>query len=120
MRLNELFSSGNEMKDKLRQAALDIITPFMGQDLPFVTVQQVIEGLRNRRLGITIDRSLLMNLLNPDEVNGIAKIEGDRIYLQNAEGAAHTQTEEPGADTDEKPDHVTNMAQQGAKKSMEK
>ena len=100
MRLFELFPEADdnaddakpddsgEMMQQLRQSALDLITPILGQNVPFVTVQQVIDGLSAARFGVVITPGLVMDILNPDQVKAVSKIEGDRIYLNK-----------PGVDT---------------------
>lgn len=115
MLLNELFDTG-EMTEQLRQAALDYLTPFIAQNVPFVTIQQMIEALRNADLGLVINRALIMQLLDPTEVQAIDKIEGDRIYLASPE------SEEREVDKDEQQqdqDHVADMAQNQAKQNLQ-
>lgn len=84
MYLTELFSDegGMTVSDHLKQAALDLLIPLAGQKVEFATVGQVIDALRQRRPGIVIDRAMVMDLLNPNKVKLVKKIEGDRIYLQ--------------------------------------
>ena len=117
MLLCEIFSTGGEMKDQLRQAALDIITPFVGQDLPFITVQQVMDALRRRDLGIMIDRGLILDVLNPDEVKAVDKIQGDHIILAKPDGEDKP-GEDDQADQQKNDDHVTDMAQQAAQTAV--
>lgn len=132
MRLFELFSSGNDMMMQLRQDALDVITPYLGQKVPFITVNQVIDGLRSSSdSGIMIDRSLVMDLLDPDEVKAVDKIEGDRIYLADPQGNAQAlDVEDKEKDQDKvadmaknqtkkQQDQVANMAQDQAKKQTQ-
>lgn len=75
------FNPDGEMQQQLRQAALDLITPLLGQNVPFVTMQQVIDGLSGSRFGIVITPAIIMSVLNPDDVKAVEKIQGDRIYL---------------------------------------
>jgi hypothetical protein len=82
MRLDELFNSGESIKSSLQQATIDILTPLLANKVPFVTIQSVIDNLRTSRPGIVIDRALMMNILDPNQIRSISKIEGDRIYLQ--------------------------------------
>lgn len=115
MLLFELFDSNGDMMQKLRQEALNFITPLIGQDIPFVTVQQVTDALKNDQFGITINRGLVMQILNPDEVKAVSKIEGDRIYMNEPDT-----TREVGPDEAEKDqDHVNDMAQKQASKSVQ-
>ena len=98
---------------RLRQEALDIITPLLGQRVPFITVQQIIDALRSSDQGIVIDRELVMQLLNPDEVKAVSKINGDRIFLAKSAGPAHEGDKEKDAK------QVAKAAQQQAKKETE-
>lgn len=82
MKLFELFSEPMKIGDRLKQAALDLLTPMAGQKVEFATIGQIIDELRQQRPGIVIDRALVMDLLSPDKVELVKKIEGDRIYLQ--------------------------------------
>lgn len=115
MLLIELFDNGGVMTNRLRQAALEVITPLLGERVPFITVQQIVDALRNQNLGLVIDRALVMKLLDPNEVQAVAEIKGDRIYLakpeppdqeQNAEGKQKQQAD------------VSKAAQQQAKKEV--
>ncbi len=83
MRLDELFGNDDAMTEteRLRQAALDLLIPLVGQKVPFVTVQTIIDQLRQMQPGILVDRALLVKILDPDVVKAVSKIEGDRIYL---------------------------------------
>ncbi len=115
MLLRELFDTGGDLLQQLRQEALNFITPLMGQDIPFVTVQQVIDTLSNDQFGIVINRPLVMKILDPDQVKAIGKIEGDRIYLQKPEEVDRE------VDIDDKvkdQEHVKDTAQQQAKKNV--
>jgi len=57
-----------------------------------------------------------MDLLNPDEVEAVDKIEGDRIYLANPETSAQALD----ADDEQKnQEHVTDMASDQAKKTLQ-
>ena len=104
------------MTEQLRQAALDYLTPLMGQGVPFVTVNQMIEALRNSHFGIVINRPMIMDILDPDQVEAIDKIEGDRIYI----GAPEMDSREVDAeDAEQDQDHVQDMAQNQAKKSIQ-
>jgi len=115
MLLFELFNPG-AMTEQLRQAALDYLTPFLGQNVPFVTIDQLIDALRHDEFGIIISRPMVMDLLNPDEVEAVDKIEGDRIYLANPETSAQALD----ADDEQKnQEHVTDMASDQAKKTLQ-
>lgn len=117
MLIYELFDdSGGDMMNQLRQEALDFITPLLGQDIPFVTVQQVIDALRSDKFGIVINRSLVMQILNPDQIKAVSKIEGDRIYLAYPENPSH---EVDADDREKEQEQVGDMAQKQAAKNIQ-
>lgn len=116
MKIFELFDKGGKMMDKMRQAVLDIITPLVSQDVPFITVQQVMDGLRHINLGVTIDRGLVMMILDPDEVKSIDRIEGDRIYFSPTSDGDNVDYSEENEEKNKK--HVDDMALKQANKNM--
>lgn len=82
MLLRELFDDRPvNVVDDLRSLVIDVLTPLAAGNIPFVTVQQIVDRLREARSGVRVDRNLIMTILNPDEVKIVKKIEGDRIYL---------------------------------------
>lgn len=96
-----------EMLRRLRQAALDVIAPLLGQNVPFVTMKQMIDALSDARSGIVINPALVMQILDPDTVKAVSKIEGDRIYLQAPTGIEHDVDQDQKKRDDE---HVSDMA----------
>jgi hypothetical protein len=94
MRLLELFPDSADqdgqqdvpsegvMTQKIRQAALDVITPYLGSNVPFVTMQVLIDRLSSARFGIVITPALIQQILDPNQVKAIDRIEGNRIYLE--------------------------------------
>jgi len=116
VRLNELFpTEDTSMSNTLQQAAMDMLVPMAGQRLPFVTVQQVIDELRNLQTGVAIDRAVIMDLLSPDNTKVVKKIEGDRIYLQTPN---NDQVEKAKEDEVRDAEKIKNRAQKQAKKEM--
>ena len=116
MLLRELFEDPGEMTKHLRQAALDYLTPLLSQNVPFVTIDQMIDALRHAQLGLVINRAMIMDILNPDQVQAVAKIEGDRIYLTQPDGEDRD-VDADKAEQDQQ--HVANMAADQAKKTLE-
>jgi hypothetical protein len=114
MFLCELF---DDMTEQLRQAALDYLTPLLATNVPFVTINQMLEALRNRHLGVIVTREILLDVLNPDQVEAVSKIEGDRIYLGGEDSETH---EVDAQDAEKEKAHVADMAQDQATKSVEK
>lgn len=81
MLLYELFAFDGDMMTQLRQRIMDHLTPMVAHNVEFVTIQDIEQTLRNAKTGMTIDRALIMQVLDPNEVKLVKKIEGDRIYL---------------------------------------
>lgn len=83
MLLRELFERDQEpsMLAQLRREALDMLTPRAAHRQKYVTVQEVIDHLRELQTGLAIDRGLIMDILDPDQVEIVSKIEGDKIWL---------------------------------------
>lgn len=80
MLLFELFSGG-DLTDGLKQAALDYLTPLIAHSVPYVTIQSMVDELRKLNSGLTIDRALILSILDPSKINIVSKIQGDRIYI---------------------------------------
>lgn len=87
MRFFELFEGldSNGITNEIRGSIVDILTPLASQGVNYVTVQQVLDALQNSGSGIQIDRSMIMQLLNPDSIKLIKSIEGDRINLDTGD-----------------------------------
>ena len=106
------------MTEQLRQAALDYLTPLLSENVPFITINQMIEALRHNDFGIVVNKPMIMELLDPDEVEAISKIEGDRIFLATPDTV--DQDREVSADDAEKDQaHVQDMAQGQAQQNLE-
>ena len=83
MLLCEIFDDNLNITNDIRQYVMDVLTPMVAAHVPFVTVQQVIDELRDMRTGVSIDRGLIMNILDPNKIKIIKKIEGDNIYFND-------------------------------------
>ena len=119
MLLLELFDDEKpkqgEMSQRLRQAALDYLIPFVSQNVPFVTINQVIEALGHSKFGLVINRAMVMELLDPQQVAAVSKIDGDRIFLSNPDDKA----QELDTDDEQKgKEHVADMALGQIKKTL--
>jgi len=116
MRLFELFDDGPlDVTEDIKQSLMDILTPMVASRVPFVTIQQIIEKLRQLRTGIIIDRNLIMTLLDPDKIKIISRIEGDRVYLSSPNSPDRSLGKD---DTEKEKEHVDDMAKKQAKKAM--
>ncbi len=118
MYLFELFDDGPlDVTDDIKERIMDILTPMVAQKVPFVTIQQILDKVNQLRTGITVDRNLIMTLMDPDKIKIIDKIEGDRVYLKNPDSPDRS----VGQDNREKEeDHLNKMAQKQAKKAIDK
>jgi hypothetical protein len=103
--------TSGKMFQRLRQAALDLITPSLGQNVPFVTMQQVVQGMSRQDTGIVMTPGLVMQLLDPEQVKAVKKIEGDRIYLARP-GMPDDDRETDEAQAAQDQQQVSNMANQ--------
>ena len=116
MLLCELFDENPlEVTDELKSDLMDVLTPMVAHEVPFVTVQQIIDKLRDMHTGIAVDRALIFNLLDPDQVKMVKKIEGDRIYLTQP---LPTDREVGEDDKEKEAEHVSDMATQQAQKNV--
>jgi hypothetical protein len=119
MRLNELFSDPPAKKhtvtDRLRDMAIDFLTPLVAHKVPFITVQQIVDELRRRRPGILVDRALVMSLLDPETIKSVKDIDGDRINLQQPESIEHA-VDDDGAQAEV--DKIKDMAKSKAQKDV--
>lgn len=80
MTLFELFA--DDIVEMLRSDAIDYLTPLAAKGVPFVTLQAIADKLASRDVGVEVDRTLLMRVLDPNAVPLITKIEGDKIYFE--------------------------------------
>ena len=115
MLLLELFDDSVDVTGDIKEALMDVLTPMVASRVPFVTIQQIIDKLSALRTGVSIDRNLIMTLLDPDKIKIIDKIEGDRVYLNNPNSPDRAVNQD---DKQKEKDHVNDMAQKQAQKSM--
>ena len=84
MLLSELFADDSvNIIDDLRALMKDVLVPLAANKVPYVTVQQVVDRLQEVRSGARVDRAMVMTVLDPNKVELVDKIEGDRIYLSS-------------------------------------
>ena len=118
MLLLELFADGPlDITDDIKEDLLDILTPFKAAGLEFVTIQAIIDKLGEARRGIVIDKNLIMTILDPDKIDIIDHIDGDRIYLDQ-DGPPDREIGHDDAEKEK--EHVDKMAKDKAKQSVAK
>jgi len=105
------------MMDSLRARLMDYLTPLVVRKVAYVTVTDIAETLREYRTGFTIDRSFIMELINPDEMKIVKKIEGDKVYLDFVEAA---NSEISAEEKQREEDKIKNTAAKQAKKELDK
>lgn len=116
MYLFELFDAGKEgMLSQLAQHVMDHITPMVAHDVEFVAVQDIQDNLTNARTGLVIDRALVMQILDPNKIKLIKKVEGDKVYLTTDRPSEVNKTED---DKLRDQDKVKKKAQKAAKKRL--
>jgi hypothetical protein len=119
MLLLELFDKkpekGGVVQD-LRDQMLDMLMPLATQGVPFVTIQAIVDKMKELNSGVSVDRALVMHVLDPAEVKMVSKIEGDRVYfgLDNDQNKAGEKEEEKNANK------VNDMAVSQAKNNLKK
>ena len=117
MRLDELFDDGPlNVTDDLAEDVMEILTPFAVAKVRYVTIQQIIDKLSQLGTGLSIDRGLIMDMLDPNKIKLVKKIEGDRIYLA-VPGSEQREVDDDQAEKDA--EHVSKQAAQQAQKSIQ-
>ncbi len=117
MKLSELFKPDGPMIEQLRNQVMDHLTPLVARGVEFVTVQDIQDTLTDNRTGLFIDRPLIMQILDPNVVKIIKKIQGDRIYLTG--GTVSPDTMKTKSDEEKDKDDIRQKASKQAKKSVE-
>lgn len=118
MRFYELFEGldSQGITNEVRGSIVDILTPLASQGVKYVTVQQVLDSLQNSGSGIQIDRSMIMQLLNPDTIKLISSIDGDRITLNNGDNGQFVSKKQK--DQKKQEDDINKAATDQAKKNI--
>ncbi len=117
MLLRELFEDfgSGDMITSLRQHVIDYLIPMVSHDVEFVTVDDVENSLRNSRTGLTIDRGLIMQLLDPTKMKIVKKVDGDRVYLSVTAAMASKSNDD---EAEKAADDLSDKATKQAKKSI--
>ena len=105
------------MLDTLRQQIMDYLTPLVAHKVDFVPIQDIEETLRSYRTGLTIDRGLVMELLDPNSMKLVKKIEGDKVYLNVIAAMNSAKT---ANDKQRDAEKVSDLATKQAKKEIGK
>lgn len=104
----------NSVVRNLRDQILDILMPLAAQGVPFITVQAVVDKMKELQSGIQVDRALVMHVLDPVEAKMVSKIEGDRIYFT----LSNPKDDEDQSEEQAQQDKVGDMAMKQAKDSI--
>ena len=115
MLLCEFLEKG--LMGTLRQQIMDYLTPLVAHEVDFVTVPDIENTLRDYRTGLTIDRGLVMELLDPNSMKLIKKIEGDKVYLNVVAAMTSAKTAD---DKQRDAVKITDKATKQAKKDIAK
>jgi hypothetical protein len=119
MFLFELFSSDEDanMMNDLRQSVIDMLIPMVANRVKEISVDQIIDYLQQSSSGMVVDRALVMQVIDPNKVGPIEKVEGDRVYL-DVVGSPDRLVDDDQKHDDE--EHIADLAVDTAKKSMRK
>lgn len=118
MRYYELFEDLDPygVSDQIANSVVDILTPLASNGVQYVTVQQVLDDLKNYGTGVSIDRSLLIQILDPNKIKLIKNIEGDRINLNNGDNGPEISQDDKEQQKSE--DDIKKTAASQAKKNI--
>jgi pyridoxine 5'-phosphate synthase PdxJ len=116
MRYHEIIREDNDAMDPVRNAVIDILTPLVSNGVQVVSVQQILDKLKDSDTGIAIDRSLLMQILDPDQVKIVKSIEGDRINLNTGNDGSQRAVTQKQQQSEQ--DKIKNTAADQAKKNI--
>ena len=120
MLLREFLDKDHDegMLSSLRQQVMDYLTPLVAHDVDSVSVQSIVDELTDFRSGLEIDRALVMQIMNPETMKLVKRIDGDTIYL-NIVAAM-----QPNAETQDQKERdaqtISNKAVTQAKKELGK
>ena len=119
MRLWELHYAPREqgMMDALRERLMDYFIPLVVRKVAYVSMSDIEEALNSYKTGFTIDRSFIMELIDPDHMKVVKKIEGDKIYLDVIQAANSESSAEEKEKEEEK---IKSTAAKQAKKEIKK
>jgi hypothetical protein len=117
MRLYEFLDSNQGMMDSLRQTVMDYLTPLVARKVSEISIQNIEDTLRSYDSGLTIDRGLMMELIDPDKMKLVKKITGDKIYLNALAAMNSASTQE---DKEKQADKLSDKATKQAKKEITK
>jgi hypothetical protein len=120
MRLHELFEDDDGdtgVVQELRDAILDMLTPLAAQGVQKVSIQAIIDKLRDVHSGVAIDRALVLHVLDPQQVKMITKIEGDSVFFNLPDP---TEREVSDEKAEQEQDHLKATAVDQAKANMKK
>ena len=103
MRLFELFSDqplnlGKELGNMIANA----LAPLVASGVPHVSVDAVIEKLRQANTGIRIDRGMAIQLCDPTVMHFVKAIEGDKLILNEPSFDKAAETEDHAEKKQEK------------------
>ena len=117
MLLRELFEDigSGDMMTGLRAQVIDYLIPMVSHDVDFVTVQDIETMLRDARTGLTIDRGLVMQILDPTKTKMVKKVEGDKVYLSVTASMNNSASDD---EQEKAADDLTSKATQQAKKNI--
>lgn len=119
MRLFELFDDEpSDLVGQLRTDMIDMLLPLFANGVDHVTIQQLVDKMKEKPNGMVIDRALVTQVLDPENVKLISKIEGDKVFFKQPEDG-----ELRKVDQDEKQkekDRLSDKAKKQAKKEIKK
>lgn len=115
MLLCELFADSSDYIEKMRASLMPTLIPLAAHKVGYVTIQSIMDKMRKKHTGMVIDRNLVMDVLDPQKVKLVDRIEGDRIYLSFPEENLRKVTDDQ---TELDAERVEDAAQKQAMKAI--
>ena len=83
MLLFELYGDNDDTDviKQLRDDIVDLLIPLAAHKVPFVSVDKIVDKMREQRTGFEITKDLVFQVLDPNKVAIINRIEGDKVYF---------------------------------------
>jgi hypothetical protein len=116
MLLYELFEEAEDgMIAQLRQHVMDHVLPMVAHDVESVPIQDIQDKLTNLKTGLSIDRAIVQQILDPTKIKMIKKVEGDLVYFETI-----PQQDTPNASEQEQERQAQHMQKRASKEAVDK
>lgn len=113
MKLFELFEPRrNSMARELKNAILDILTPLSSHGAKEVSLQRIVDDLRQLDFGIELTPETLKDYIDPDHISFVTGVDDTTVYMNGA--AAPEQSDMGDGEPQEPVDPINDEAKKQA------